>query len=178
MRRPALLPVYLGILLLCLCIGPVSAKPPDTALERLNGKKEPMSQYIGQGQWVVVNVWSPTCSSCVQELPDVIQFKQNHPDIPVIGVTIDFPSFEYGKPAIINDFLKRQPLDYPLFLADRELASELIGRQLIAIPLIAIFHPDGHAVARWPGPINPAEIEEFINNYESYKLEDNTLGDF
>jgi len=178
MMRSARLPVFSLFLLAALLVDPATAKPPTVSLERLNGEEEPMSQYIGQGQWVVVNVWSPTCSSCVEELPDVIQFEQDHPDIPVIGVTIDFPSFEYGKPAIINDFLKRQPLDYPLFLADRELASQLIGKELIAIPLIAIFHPDGHAVARWPGRINPGEIEEFINHYESYKLEDNALGDF
>ena len=172
-----LLAIISGLIMLTIAVG-VLARPPDTVLERLNGGREPMSQYIGQGQWVVVNVWSPSCSACVEELPDVIQFHENHPDIPVIGITIDFPSFEYGKPDIINDFLKQQPLDYPLFLADRELASELIGKELIAIPLIAIFHPDGHAVARWPGRINPGEIETFIDNYDSYKLNNDRLGDF
>jgi len=146
-------------------------------LERLDGTYETMSEYIGKGRWVVVNVWSPTCSSCVEELPDVIRFHENHPGIAVLGVTIDFPSFEYGKPEIIRDFLSKQPIGYPLFLADQELASRLIGKELIAIPLIAIFHPDGHAVARWPGRIDPAEIEEFITQYESYKL-DGELGDF
>lgn len=150
----------------------------DVSLERLNGGCESMTDYIGQGDWVVVNVWSPTCSSCVEELPDVIQFHQDHPDIPLLGVTIDFPSFEYGKVEILRDFLEKQPLDYPLFLADRHLVARLIGKELIAIPLIAIFHPDGHAVARWPGKIDPHEITEFINNYESYKLEDEQLGDF
>lgn len=165
-------------LLACLATGHATAKPPDVSLERLNGQQQAMSDYIGNGQWVVVNVWSPTCSSCVEELPDVIRFHENHPDIPVLGVTIDFPSFEYGRPDIIRGFLEKHPIDYPLFLADRELASDLIGKQLIAIPLIAIFHPDGHAVARWPGRINPGEIDEFINNYESYKLDDSELGDF
>lgn len=165
-------------LLALLAAGAAMAGAPDVSLERINGKQEAMSRYIGNGQWVVVNVWSPTCSSCVEELPDVIQFHENHPDIPVLGVTIDFPSFEYGKPDIIRGFLEKQPLDYPLFLADRELASDLIGNDLIAIPLIAIFHPDGHAVARWPGRINPGEIDEFINNYDSYKLDNSELGNF
>ena len=170
--------MIIATLLACLATASLPAKAPDVSLERLNGEQQAMSDYIGNGRWAVVNVWSPSCSSCVEELPDVIQFEKNHPDINVLGVTIDFPSFEYGKPDIIRDFLEKQPLEYPLFLADRELASDLIGKKLIAIPLIAIFHPDGHAVARWPGRIDPDEIEEFIYNYDSYKLDNSELGDF
>lgn len=155
----------------------VQAKAPQVTLERLDGGRAPMSEYIGQGEWVVVNVWSPTCQACVEELPQIREFRRKHPEIPFLGVTIDFPSFEYGKAEITRDFLKIHPLDYPMFLADKDLVAELIGKRLVAIPLIAIFHPDGHAVARWPGKIRPDEISEFINNYESYKLED-SLGDF
>lgn len=166
--------VILGILL----VGPgiaVRADVTDVHLEDLDGNRQPVSAYIGRGEWVVVNVWSPTCQACVIELPKIRKFRREHPEIPFLGVTIDFPSFGYGKRDVTKAFLKDHPLDYPLFLADMELASKLIGKRLVAIPLIAIFHPDGRAVARWPGKIKPGEIMEFINNYESYNVNDDSL---
>lgn len=172
--------ISLVALALCVLLLPlqIQAEAPDVSLERLGGERIPMSRYIGQGEWVVVNVWSPTCQACVVELPNIREFRREHPDIPFLGVTIDFPSFEYGRPGVIRDFLKNHPLDYPIFLADKELVADLIGKRLVAIPLIAIFHPDGHAVARWPGKIRPDEIHEFIQNYDSYKMEEDALGDF
>lgn len=161
--------------LLLLLSGTVMGETPALELERLDGGMQGMADFIGQGEWVVVNVWSPSCRACVIEIPKIRQFRREHPHIPFLGVTIDFPSFEYGKPEVIRTFLKTHPLDYPLFLADMNLASELIGKRLVAIPLIAIFHPDGRAVARWPGKIKPEEIMEFINNYDSYSVEDDNL---
>ena len=156
----------------------VQAGGPDTELIRIDGVKQPMSDYIGQGQWVIVNVWSPSCSFCVQELPHVKRFRKQNPDIPVLGVTVDYPSFEYGKLNVIENFLKRYPLDYPLFLADKDSAADVIGNRLVGIPLIAIFHPNGDVVARWPGKIDVREIEDFIANYDDYLHEGDLFGEF
>jgi len=149
----------------------VNAEAINMKLENIDGIKEPLSNYIGQGKWVVVNVWSPTCSACVTELPRIKKFMERNPETPILGVTIDFPSFGYGKADIIKSFIEIKPLNYPLFLADQELASEVIGRHLVGIPLIAVYRPDGKAVARWPGVVEINEIEKLIKNYE----EDNDL---
>lgn len=152
---------------------PINSKTPQIELERLEGGMQSLSDYIGQGKWVVVNVWSPSCSACVQELPKLVEFREKYRDeITVLGITIDFPSFAYGKRDVINQFLAQFPLDYPLFLADMTSASDAIGNRLVGIPLIAIFHPDGRALARWPGYIDITEIEDFIQNHKKYITED------
>lgn len=135
-------------------------------LVNINGEEEPLSNYIGQGDWVVVNVWSPSCSACVLEIPRLKRFMQRNPEIPVLGITLDFPSFDYGDMNILRDFVSTTPLNYPLFLADHEQASEVIGRHLVGIPLVAIYRPDGKPVARWPGVIEIDEIEKLIQDYE------------
>lgn len=135
-------------------------------LVNIHGLEEPLNQHIGKGRWVVVNIWSPTCSACVIELPQIKKFIARNPQIPMLGVTLDFPSFEYGKMDILQDFVKRTPLGYPLFLADIDLASQLIGRRLTGIPSISIFHPDGRALVTWPGVVEIGEIEKFIKNYK------------
>ncbi len=168
MVRPILITLILLISL------SANANPPDMRLVNISGTEESLSNHIGKGQWVVVNIWSPTCSACVIELPQIKKFIARNPEIPMLGVTLDFPSFAYGKMDILRDFVKRNPLDYPLFLADIDLASELIGRRLTGIPSIAIFHPDGRALVTWPGVVEIDEIEKYIANY---KEEDDPLSD-
>lgn len=151
----------------------VRANASNIELERVNGDKQSMSDFIGKGKWVVINVWSPTCTACVRELPHIEAFRKKHEDnVIVLGLTIDYPSFAYGKIDIIRDFLETKPIHYPLFLADLELASQVIGNRLVGIPLIAIFHPDGKILARWPGNIDTREIEEFMANYKDYVPDD------
>lgn len=136
-------------------------------LEDIEGNYQNMQQIIGQGQWTVVNVWSPSCSFCVDELPHMLSFAEKHKEsINVLGVTLDFPTFNYGDIELTKKFVQTTPINYPLYFADHDLASELIGIHLVGIPLIAIFDPDGKAVARWPGTIEIEEIENFIANYK------------
>ena len=163
----------LCIFLLALTAQDAVAAAPQVDLVRIDGASQPMSDYIGRGKWAVVNVWSPTCSACVKELPALEKFHAKHADdVMVLGITLDFPSFDYGRADIIKDFLQSHPLDYPIFLADLDLTAAVIGNRLVAIPLIAIFHPDGRVLARWPGYIDIDEIEEFMRNYKDYEPDD------
>ena len=155
-------------LLLILFLSPltIGAAALDMKLVNIDGKEEPLSNHIGNGQWVVANIWSPTCQACVIELPSIKKFIKRNPQVPVIGITLDFPSFGYGKIDVLREFVEKTPLDYPLFLADIDQASQMIGRWLVGIPSIAIFHPDGRALVTWPGVVEIDEIESYIKNYE------------
>lgn len=142
-------------------------------LEDLDGNRRDMNKIIGQGKWVVVNVWSPSCSFCVQELPHMRAFyEKNKGNIDVVGVTVDFPSFEYGKVDVIRELMAKEPIPYPLYLADHGLASTLIGGYLKAIPLVVIYHPDGRVLGRWPGEIDGDEVKKFIQEYDQYGTEE------
>ena len=156
------------ILITVFLILPLSLKAEavSMSLENLAGEQEALSNHIGNGQWVVINTWSPTCSACVADLPAVKKFIARNPDVPVLGVTLDFPSFGYGKKDIVLEYLKKDPLDYPLFLADLEQVSEIIGRWLVGIPSMTIFHPDGRPLVTWPGIVEVDEIEKYIANYK------------
>ncbi len=144
----------------------IKADALSISLVNLAGEDEALNNHIGKGQWVVVNTWSPTCSACVIELPQIRKFIERNPDVPMLGVTLDFPSFGYGKMDILQEFIKKEPLDYPLFLADIEQASEVIGRWLVGIPSMTIFHPDGRPLVTWPGVVEIDEIEKFIKDYK------------
>lgn len=163
-------------LLLCLLAMPMAlhAAPPDVELVRLDGETRSMKDYIGQdGKWTVINVWSPTCTACVIELPHLEAFRKKHIDnVNMLGLTIDFPSFGYGRMDVTRTFVEKNPIHYPLFLADMDSVAKVIGNRLVAIPLIAIYHPNGEVLARWPGYVDTAEIEDFMANYEEYATDD------
>ena len=93
---------------------PLSTKADALSMSLVNlaGEEEALSNHIGKGKWVVVNTWSPTCSACVIDLPVIKKFIARNPEIPVLGVTLDFPSFGYGKMDILQEFLKTEPLSY------------------------------------------------------------------
>ena len=173
-------PHYLFVLLSTLLCWPYTAgvaaskaPAPLLGLERVdNGQLQTLDEYIGKGSWVIVNVWSPDCSFCVQELPTLERFGKANPEVKILGVTIDFPSFGRGKRDRIEAFLTRHPLPFTLFIADRKEASIVIGRRLVGIPLIAIFHPDGRPIARWPGIIEPDEIIKIMQDPSRWNTSD------
>ena len=142
-------------------------------LEDVSGQYHDMEKYIGQGKWVLVNFWSPTCTWCLRELPKIQDFEKKHRNnITTIGVTLDYPSFEYGKADIVKTFLEINPLDYPIFLADLDLAADLIGKRLVGIPQTTLFHPDGRVVARWSGDIDTHDLELFISEFDELHEDD------
>ena len=40
-------------------------------LDGLDGKKHSLDEYIGNGKWVVVNIWSTSCPYCRNELSQI-----------------------------------------------------------------------------------------------------------
>ncbi len=146
----------------------VRADAPDVVLEDLQGNHHNISEYIGHGKWTLVNVWSPTCIQCVVEMPDLNKFHLEHreTDATVLGITIDFPSFKYGKKDLAEAFIKKYNITFPILMGDQDLASKVSGKHLKAIPTTFFFHPEGKLVARWPGIVKKEELEEFIQQYK------------
>lgn len=144
------------------------ADAPDIVLEDLQGNYHSTSEYIGHGKWTLVNIWSPTCIQCVIEMPDLNKFHREHHEIDatVLGITIDYPSFKYGKKDLALAFINKYDISFPILVGDQDLASQISGKHLKAIPTTYFFHPDGHLVARWPGMVKKEELEEFIQQYE------------
>jgi len=144
------------------------AEAPDVKLEDLQGNHHNVSEYIGHGKWTLVNIWSPTCIQCVVEMPDLNKFHLAHRriDATVLGITIDYPSFKYGKKELAAAFIKKYDISFPILMGDQDLASEVSGKYLKAIPTTYFFHPNGQLVTRWPGIVKKEELEEFIRRYE------------
>ena len=48
----------------------------DYALPDTNGQIQHMDQY--KGKWIIVNYWATWCSTCMKEIPNLIDFYENN----------------------------------------------------------------------------------------------------
>ena len=105
-------------------------------LEGLDGKQHTLSEYIGKGKWVVVNVWATACPYCRRELFDLASFHDRHyeRDAMVLGLTLELESFGIPEKEYLANFASTYLIDYPLLLVSGEIASRAIGVPVNTVP--------------------------------------------
>lgn len=137
-------------------------------LNSIDGKKHALSEYVGHGKWVVVNVWATACPYCRQELFDLNNFHTRHhkKDAIVVGLTVDWPSFDYPEQRYLADFAESHFIDYPLLIVNGELASHVVGKPVNMVPLSFIYNPKGQLMRRINGMVTEAMLEGVIQSKE------------
>jgi len=137
----------------------------DFKIKNIDGSEHTLSEYIGKGKWVVLNIWGTRCPPCREEMPELVRFHDEHKDTDgiVIGIAIDFPSYGYAKKQEVIDFADDYLIDFPLFLSDSTITEKIGVGKLEALPSTYVFNPDGEIVGMQIGGITQKIIEDFIN---------------
>ena len=112
----------------------------------LEGKASKLSDYVGKGQWVLVDFWASWCGPCKAEIPNLIELQKTYggEKFTVLGVNVWDMSEESFKNA-----LKEEGITYPQIFIPRDNkdnATELYG--IKGIPQIILFAPDGTILKR------------------------------
>lgn len=138
-------------------------------LDSTDGKKHALNEYVGHGKWVIVNVWATACPYCRDELFDLTNFHNAHytKDAMVVGLAIDWPSFGYPERTHLTNFASSYFIDYPLLMADGEVASRVIGKPVNMVPLTFIYNPKGQLIRRINGLVTEAMLEAVIRSKTS-----------
>jgi len=108
-----------------------------------DGKTQKLSDYVGKGQYVLVDFWASWCGPCRQEIPNLINVYNNYKDknLNVLGVTVSDKADD-SKRAI-----EELGINYPQILGENNTAAaEMYG--VMGIPHIILFGPDGTILAR------------------------------
>ncbi|MBU0500116.1 MAG: TlpA family protein disulfide reductase [Gammaproteobacteria bacterium] len=132
----------------------------DFELPDLEGKARKLSDY--RGKWVVVNYWATWCPPCLEEMPELELFHNNHKDkdAVVLGVNL-----EQISPNALRDFVDGQFISYPVLLSGPKASTEL-GR-VPGMPTSFLIAPDGKIVARQVGTVTAADLEGFIEAHKN-----------
>lgn len=139
-------------------------KAPNLTLMGLDGKKHPMSEYIGKDKWVVVNIWGPKCPPCLAEMPDLQNFHDAHKDKDaiVLGIALDFPRFGPANEKEVRQFVEDYFISFPVLLGDAQSINFLGGGSLRGTPTTLLFSPSGTLEGMQVGQITQKVIEDFM----------------
>ena len=108
------------------------AEAPDGTIHRL-------SEYVGHGQYVLIDFWASWCGPCIASFPFMKQLHAAYKDrnLTILGVSCDKDRNAWLK-ALDKNQLPWTALRCP---ADKENALELYG--IAFIPSIVVISPDG-----------------------------------
>ena len=105
---------------------------PDFALPDLDGNTVRLSDY--RGRTVVLNFWATWCPPCRVELPSLVAFAEDNPEIQVLGLSVQSPE------AALAKMVEEKGISYPVLIVDGPTAeSYRVG----ALPTTVVVGPDG-----------------------------------
>ena len=113
----------------------------DFAVE-YKGKTTRLSDYVGRGQYVLVDFWASWCGPCRQQMPELVALHQQYKDsgFTVLGIAVRENAEQTEK--TIRDL----EIPYPQIIDAQDIPVTLYG--LDTIPHTILFSPDGTIVAR------------------------------
>lgn len=127
----------------------------DFTLSDLDGKDRKLSEF--RGKWVVVNYWATWCPPCLAEIPELVDFHEQHKNKDAVVLGVDFEEINLME---LKEFTQDYFMSYPIVHMKPGPRSHL--GIIEGLPTSFLVSPTGDVVAKQVGPVTAKMIEEFI----------------
>ncbi|WP_250482252.1 TlpA disulfide reductase family protein [Caballeronia sp. GACF5] len=130
------------------------ATPPGAS-----GTSQPLAAF--KGKPVVVNFWASWCGPCVKEMPTLSAMQRDYEKkgITFIGLGVDSEKN-------VNDFLKKVPVAYPVYVTGfggADLARSF-GNNAGGLPFTVVIDANGTIRSTKLGEVDPAELKHTLDS--------------
>ena len=114
----------------------------DIKGKNIDGKEVALSDYVGKGNYVLMDMWASWCGPCRGETPNLAKLHQQFKDkgLTVLGM------FVWDKEANLKKTLEEEKVAWPQIFDSEGSATDLYG--VNGIPQIILFAPDGTILKR------------------------------
>lgn len=137
-------------------IVPAEADYPAPALALNDIDGNPRSLADLRGQVVLVNLWATWCPPCVEELPTLNSFYNDHAGRGFVVIGID----DGEELSVVKEFLASVPLDFPIWM-DPEYKSEGAFKTM-NLPSSYVLDRAGQVRLQWVGAISREMLDEYV----------------
>jgi len=139
---------------------------PNPELMGSDGKKHHLQDYLGKGKWTTVVIWGPKCPACIEEMPEIQGLFDDTAEnnINVLGLAVDFPSFDYAKLQQVQQFEEDYFVTFPNLLISSSIYYDLGIGALKGTPTIILVNPKGKVSAVQLGGVPRKTIEKYITD--------------
>ncbi|HKU00510.1 MAG TPA: TlpA disulfide reductase family protein [Paraburkholderia sp.] len=125
-----------------------------------NPDGKPQSLSIYKGHPIVVNFWASWCGPCVEEMPELSALQREYAKkgIQFVGLGVD-------SAANIQNFLKKVPVDYPIYIAGFGGAdvARAFGNAAGGLPYTVVIDANGIVRATKLGQIKMDELRHTLD---------------
>ncbi len=144
------------------------AAGPDIVLKDLDGKDRNVNEFVGQGKWTIVAIWSADCPICRRDIYHMTFFYDEHrkTDATVLGVSID----GYANRDKARGFINDQSLNFPNLIGDPNDPGRISNTMFIGTPTYYFFSPEGKFMTQRIGPVTQAQAEDILQGLENQRL--------
>lgn len=128
----------------------------DFTIEDSDGKSVSFSDYVGKGNYVLVDFWASWCGPCKKEIPNIKSIYEKYSDkgLTVLSIAV------WDNPEATKKEALEHGIVWDQIINAQNIPTDLYGIQ--GIPQIMLFAPDGTILKK---NLRGEEIEEEIKKY-------------
>ena len=136
----------------------MSAQPkaPDVSFTNLKGEK--LSLQSLRGKVVMVNFWATSCTTCVQEMPEMVQTYDKYK-----GKGLDFVAvaMSYDPPNYVLNYAQTRQLPFHVALDTQDTLAKSFGDVKLT-PTTFVIGKDGSILKRYVGAPDFAQLHVLL----------------